>query len=87
VIYGICDVDPRTVERLLEKAGKRAQDFHRLQLDLLAKSPQAVQLDEMHARVAKSASDAAKKGLNPEPSLFARLARRAARGFTRRWMW
>lgn len=83
----ICEVDPRTVERLLQRAGGRAQDFHRLQLELLCKSPQAVQLDEMHARVAKSASDEAKKGRNPEPSLFARLARKAVRGFTRPWMW
>jgi len=83
----ICEVDPRTVERLLQRAGGRAQDFHRLQLEQLGKSPEAVQLDEMHARVAKSASDEAKKGRNPEPSLFTRLARKVARGFTRPWMW
>jgi transposase-like protein len=48
----ICDVEPRTVERLLEAAGRRAEDFHRLQLDHLVSSPKAVQLDELHARVA-----------------------------------
>jgi transposase-like protein len=29
----ICEVDPRTVLLLLSKAGPRAEDFHRLQLD------------------------------------------------------
>lgn len=48
----ICDVDPRTIERFLEIAGRRAEDFHRLQLDRLTQSPEAVQLDELHARVA-----------------------------------
>jgi transposase-like protein len=48
----ICDVDPRTIERFLEAAGRRAEDFHRLQLDRLGQSPPAVQLDELHARVA-----------------------------------
>lgn len=36
----ICEVDPRTVERMLEKAGRRAQDFHQLQLDRLKESVQ-----------------------------------------------
>ena len=48
---GICEVDPRTVERLLEQAGRRAEDFHRLQLDRLEAPPEAVQLDELHGRV------------------------------------
>lgn len=47
----ICDVDPRTVDRLLEQAGRRAEDFHRLQLDRLPAPPEAVQLDELHGRV------------------------------------
>jgi transposase-like protein len=47
----ICEVDPRTVERLLEQAGRRAEDFHRLQLDRLQAPPEAVQLDELHGRV------------------------------------
>lgn len=78
----ICEVDPRTVERLLEKAGRRAEDFHRLQLDKLEHSPQAVQLDELHGRVAKPP----KKGRNaPSRGLVRRMARRVGRGFTRRW--
>lgn len=41
VTADICEVDPRTVERLLEKAGKRAEDFHHLHLGQLERSPQA----------------------------------------------
>ncbi len=55
----ICDVTPRTVERLLEVAGRRAGDFHRLYLGRLNRPPPAVQLDELHARVATAAG---KKG-------------------------
>jgi len=77
----ICEVDPRTVEKLLEKAGKRAENFHRLQCRKASPSGlerlqsdkpvpglQAVQLDELHGRVAKEPS---KKGQN---TLLARLA-------------
>ncbi len=52
----ICDVAEQTVERILECAGRRAADFHRLQLARLDHSPAAVQLDELHARVAATAS-------------------------------
>jgi transposase-like protein len=48
----ICEVDPRTVQRLLEKGGQRAQDFHQLQLERLQAPIEAVQLDEMHGHVA-----------------------------------
>jgi hypothetical protein len=47
----ICEVDPRTVERILERGGRRAEDFHRLQLQTLDAPPEAVQLDELHGRV------------------------------------
>jgi len=49
----ICEVDPRTVERILERAGKRAADFHQQQLDRLKEPLGAVQLDELHSRVSK----------------------------------
>lgn len=48
----ICEVDPRTVELLLEKAGKRAADFHHLQLEKLSTPLEAVELDELHGAVA-----------------------------------
>lgn len=49
----ICEVDPRTVERYVEQAGRRAEDFHQLQLDRMAEPPEAVEMDELHARVSK----------------------------------
>lgn len=33
----ICEVDTHTVQRFLEKAGKRATDFHHLQLENIEK--------------------------------------------------
>jgi transposase-like protein len=80
----ICDVDPRTVERLLEAAGRRAEDFHRLRLDRLTHPPEAVPLDELHARVAA----AAKKGGTDRPGgelRRGRIAAWVARGFMSRW--
>jgi len=77
----ICEVDPRTVERLLEKAGKRAEDFHRLQLEKLQSAEgaiEAVQLDELHGRVSKPP----KKGQNTKSQS---IVRKAVRGFIRRW--
>ena len=74
----ICEVDPRTVERLLEKAGKRAEDFHRLQLEKLQQPIEAVQLDELHGRVAKKS----KKGQNTKSQS---IVQKAVRGFIRRW--
>jgi transposase-like protein len=77
----ICEVDPRTVELLLSKAGSRAEDFHQLQLDRLAEPIEAVEIDELHAALASP-----KKGRN---ALIAQLANRvgdvAARGFM--WPW
>jgi transposase-like protein len=63
----ICEVDPRSVERLLDRGGKRSEDFHQLQLDRLAaldKPPEVVELDEMHAKVSRPPKDkiAGKKG-------------------------
>lgn len=62
-----CEVDPRTVERFLEAAGRRAEDFHRLQLDRLGQSPTAVQLDELHARVAAPAEKGGRGGSGAAP--------------------
>jgi transposase-like protein len=49
----ICEVDTRTVQRLLEKAGKRAADFHNLQLQNLDESLDVVQMDELHGKTVK----------------------------------
>ena len=80
----ICDVDPRTVERLLRKAGVRAEDFHRLQLERLSTPPPAVELDEMHGRVCETAAE--KGGYRSGAGgVLSRVAARVARGFT--WPW
>lgn len=77
----ICEVDPRTVERLLEKAGRRAEHFHRLQLARLQQPPAAVQLDELHGRVAATRP---KKG-GTASGLVARVAAWGESGFMPRW--
>jgi transposase-like protein len=76
----ICDVDPRTVDRILERGGRRAEDFHRLQLDQLAAPPEAVQLDELHGRVSPGSAE---KG-GPE-GLLGAVAAWAGSGSTRPW--
>jgi transposase-like protein len=58
----ICEVDPRSVSRMLEKAGRRAEDFHHLQLERLASPLEAVALDELHGRVCRPPSVAGKGG-------------------------
>lgn len=71
----ICEVDARTAQRLLEKGGQRAQDFHQLQLEKAQGCLQAVQLDEMHGHLAGDSRDE-KKGPAPRWwSLLGRLAR------------
>jgi transposase-like protein len=49
----ICEVDPRTVERYLEHAGRHAEDFSAQQRGRMAQPPPAVELDELHARVSR----------------------------------
>jgi len=49
----ICEVDRRTVERYLEHAGRRAEEFHQQQAARMESPPEAVELDELHGRVAR----------------------------------
>jgi transposase-like protein len=81
----ICEVTPRTVQVLLEKAGRRAEDFHRLQLEKLKQPLELVELDELHGRSAP-----AKKGARPSKLAWpkhplAGVAARVAHGFM--WPW
>jgi transposase-like protein len=46
----ICAVRRRTVESLLDRAGRRAEDFHRLQREKITKPLEVVELDELHGR-------------------------------------
>jgi transposase-like protein len=81
----ICEVDTRTVQRLLERAGKRAADFHRLQLETLEASLEAVQMDELHGKTVKRKKDKGEAVKVPK-TLRKRLGKkRARRGFIRLW--
>ena len=81
----ICEVDTRTVQRLLEKAGKRAEGFHHLQLEKLEEPLEAVQLDELHGRVVKSPKKTETIPLLPKPRRKRRVKKKGVRGFMRRW--
>lgn len=81
----ICDVTPRTVETLLKKAGRRAEDFHRLQLEKIRQPLEVVELDELHGRSAPPKKGARPIKLSLLPSPVAADAARAALGFMRRW--
>ena len=81
----ICEVTPRTVESFLDKAGRRAEDFHHLQLEKLTKPLEIVELDELHGRSAPR-----KRGTSPK--MLALLSRgpasdvaQAVLGFMRHW--
>lgn len=79
----ICDVDARTVQRIVDRGGQRAEDFHRLQLDKLDKPLDAVQMDELHGRVADT--DSEKKGPTPPTTLGRSVVQWAVHGVT--WLW
>jgi len=81
----ICEVTPRTVESLLEKAGRRAEDFHRLQLEKLTEPLQVVELDELHGRSAPAKKGALPSKLAPRPLDTVSDVVRAVRGFM--WPW
>lgn len=81
----ICEVGPRTVERLLEQAGRRADDFHHLQLERLRQPPAAVELDELHGRVHQAPAKKGGAASRPGTGLLGRVAAWVASGFTRRW--
>lgn len=85
----ICEVDARSVGRMLDRAGKRAEDFHRLQLDRRPPDlggPEVVELDELHGRVCKAPK---KKGVRLRSRMGSGLVDRVAAwvdtGFTRPW--
>jgi len=80
----ICEVDTRTVQRLLEKSGKRADNFHRLQLENLDKPLEAVQMDELHGKTVKRKNKT--EVVTVPKKLRKRLSKkRAKRGFIRLW--
>ena len=85
VTADICEVDARTVQRFLENAGKRAVDFHNLQLENLDESLEAVQIDELHGKTVKR-KDKTEVVKIPK-KLRRRLSKkRAKHGFIRLWL-
>jgi transposase-like protein len=81
----ICEVDPRTVQRLLEKAGKRAADFQRLQLENLDEPLEVVQMDELHGKTVKNKRNSSL--VDVPKKLRKRLSKkRARRGFIQLWL-
>ncbi len=80
----ICEVDTRTVQRFLENAGKRASDFHNLQLENLDEPLEAVQMDELYGKTVKH-KDKTEIVKVPQ-KLHKRLSKkRAKHGFIRLW--
>jgi transposase-like protein len=80
----ICEVDTRTVRRLLEKAGKHAADFHNLQLENLDEPLEVVQMDELHGKTVKDKRDDV--SVDVPKKLRKHLSKkRARRGFIRLW--
>ncbi len=79
----ICEVDTRTVQRLLEQAGKRAEDFHNLQLEQLQQPIPAVQMDELHGRA--SDGEEKKGALGCLRSVLRSVAKPGAPGFIQLW--
>ncbi len=76
----ICEVDRRTVQRVLRQAGPRAHDFHQLQIAQHRAPLGAVQLDELHGRVCPP-----KKRLLGRHSELEGDAGLDKRGFMRPW--
>lgn len=82
----ICDINARTVGRMLEKAGRRAEDFHQQQVERLAAPLEAVELDELHGRVCRPPTQARKKGRRGNPLAILRaIANWVETGFM--WLW
>ncbi len=80
----MCDVDNRTVQRLLEQSGNRAADFHRLQLENLDEPLEAVQMDELHGKTVKDKRNT--ELVNVPKKIRKRLGKKKARhGFIRLW--
>jgi hypothetical protein len=81
----ICEVDPRSVQRLLERAGKRAADFHRLRLEALDEPLGAVQMDELHGKTVKHKGKTDVVVEVPKKLRKRFSKKRARRGFIRLW--
>jgi hypothetical protein len=80
----VCEVTRGTVESLLKKVGRRAEDFHRLQVEKITQPLEVVELEELHGRSAPPKKGARPIKLSLLPGAVASDAARAARGCMRR---
>jgi hypothetical protein len=81
----ICETDERTVRRMLERAGKRAEDFHWSQLERLEHPPEAVELDELHGRIWENGQKKGSHRSRRGAGILDAAAAWAGTGFTRLW--
>jgi transposase-like protein len=86
----ICEIDARSVQRLLDRGGARAEGFHQLQLEKLEQPPEVVEVDELHTKVARSPTTGKKGGAeraSPQRASPQRasMVQRAVTGFM--WLW
>jgi len=74
----ICEVDPRTVQRIVERGGERAKRFHDQKVRELS-TPQ-VQMDEVHGGGGKKEGQSGGLDLHRLGRLFSALVGRLRRG-------
>lgn len=82
----ICEVDARSVSRMLAKAGRRAEDFHRLQLERLEHPLEAVELDELHGKVCRPPGAEKRGGRGGGLAILRDIAHWVETGFMRLWL-
>jgi transposase-like protein len=78
----ICEVDVRSVGRLRDRGGQRAEDFHQLQLEKVEHPPEVVELDELHAKVARPPQGKKGGAKRANPTSLPSVVLQVATGFT-----
>jgi transposase-like protein len=81
----ICEVDARSVRRLVDRGGPRAEAFHQLQLEKLERPPEVVELDELHAKVSRPPQGKKGGAKRASPTSLIDVVQQVATGFT--WLW
>jgi transposase-like protein len=81
----ICEIDARSVQRLLDRGGVRADVFHQLQLEKLEQPSEVVEIDELHTKVARPPTTGKKGGANRTSPPRANVVQWAAIGFMSLW--
>ena len=82
----ICEIDARSVQRLLDRGGVRADVFHQLQLENLEQPPEVVEVDELHTKVARPPTTGKKGGARrASPWQRASVVQWAVTGFMSLW--